>query len=149
MRRDKIEIYLHLIWTTWDRHPFITPKLEEPIYDLTRAMLERHNSYTVAIGGVADHLHLLARVASTTVLCEMVKDAKGSSSRWATSQGHTFKWRPTYAAFSVSLWDIEMVKHYILNQKEHHAQGTTDNILEMADEKVEFFDGNWIVVEEQ
>lgn len=44
MRRDKVEIYLHLIWTTWDREPYITPDLEAPIFDLTRAMVERHDA---------------------------------------------------------------------------------------------------------
>jgi putative transposase len=93
-------------------------------------MMERHNARVLGINGVADHVHLLVKVSSTTSLCNVVKDAKGVSSRFANERMPTFKWRPTYAAFSVSRWDIPRIRDYIARQKEHHARGTIKPQLE-------------------
>jgi len=140
MRGDKVEIYIHLIWTVWDREPLISPELEESLYKLTRAMIERHDATVISIGGVADHVHLLVRSASTTRVCDMVKDAKGAASRLIHQTVNGFKWRPTYAAFSVSRWDVSALAGYIANQKQHHAKGTIKAQLEQNDEVV-IYDG--------
>ena len=130
MRRDKVVIYLHLIWTTWDREPFITTEIEPEIYDIIGAMVARHDARVLKIGGVADHVHLLIQIASTTRLCDLVKDAKGASSHFAAQRMGAFRWRPTYAAFSVSRWNKAGLMDYIARQKEHHANGTLDLRLE-------------------
>jgi REP element-mobilizing transposase RayT len=130
MRHDKIEVYIHFIWTTWDREPFITPELESGLFPIICAMMERHNARVLGINGVADHLHVLAKFSSTTSLCSAVKDAKGASSRFAHETIVGFKWRPTYAAFSVSRWDVPKILDYIAHQKNHHARGTLKPQLE-------------------
>ena len=146
MRRDKIEIYLHLIWTTWDREPLITPAWEERIYDLTQAKVELNGGRTLAIGGIADHLHLLVAVSSTTLFCDLVREAKGATSRLVAESGDAFKWRPTYAAFSVSRWNVAQIRSYVRRQKEHHGANSTIAKLEASDEEMVFFDGDWIVL---
>ncbi|HQE92268.1 MAG TPA: hypothetical protein PLH19_06245 [Anaerolineae bacterium] len=32
MRRNKLSLFLHLVWTTWDRLPLITPDIERRLY---------------------------------------------------------------------------------------------------------------------
>ena len=140
MRHDKIEIYIHLIWTTWDRTPWLTPDLEAELFAILGAMFKRHNALPILINGVPDHVHCLVKFSSTTLLCDMVKDAKGVSSRWANERLGYFKWRPTYAAFSVSRWDVPLIRDYIANQKEHHGADTTNARLEGSDED-EIWDG--------
>jgi putative transposase len=52
---------------------------------------------------------------------------KGASSRFVNTElrpGEFFKWQGSYAAFGVSPRDKKMVINYILNQKQHHAEGT-------------------------
>ncbi len=138
-RRDKVEIYLHLMWTTRDREPLISPEWEEELFAVMHEMLERHRCGLVASGGVEDHVHLLITFHATTCLSDLMKDLKGTSSRFAGGRVDNFKWRPTYAAFSVSRWDVRKIKKYILNQKEHHAQGTFKDALECCGE-VYFYD---------
>ena len=135
MRHDKIEVYLHLIWTTWEREPFITPDLEAEMFPIICAMMERHDAKVLGTNGVGDHLHLLVKFSSTTRLCNAVKDAKGASSRFAHQTIAGFKWRPTYAAYSVSYWNVPKILNYIARQKEHHANGTLKPQLESGDEK--------------
>jgi len=134
MRHDKVEIYVHLIWTTWERAPWITPELEDEMFPVLCEMVERHGAKMLAVNGVSDHVHLLVKFASTTRLCDLVKDAKGVSSRLANQKLGAFKWRPTYAAFSVSRWNVRDLCGYIARQKEHHANGTLNARLESSDE---------------
>jgi len=89
----------------------------------------------VAIGGIENHVHLLLCIAPTMPISHLVKQIKGVSSRFANAElgfNGSFRWQGSYAAFSVSRWDVELVKNYILNQKEHHAHGTTRPQLELA-----------------
>jgi REP element-mobilizing transposase RayT len=141
MRRDKIEIYIHIIWTVYDRHPLITPKLEEDLFPIICDIGDRHKVKTLGINGTTDHVHWLTKFSSTTRLCDLVKDAKGASSLFANDVLGNFKWRPTYAAFSVSRWNTRQIAEYIARQKEHHANGTTRARLESDDEEYKILDG--------
>ena len=127
MRRDKIEIYIHILWTTWNREFLITPSLEVDLFPLLVAMGERHRAHTLMVNGVPDHIHWLVRFSSTTLLCDLVKDAKGTSSKCLNETLGNFKWRPTY---SVSPWNVPKIKDYIARQKEHHADKTFKPRLE-------------------
>ena len=72
----------------------------------------------IAVGGVADHVHILVQrkpdVAETTV----VRAVKSNSSRWiheTCSSLPEFAWQDGYAAFSVSKKDRNVVASYIAN----------------------------------
>ena len=133
MRKDKVEIYIHVMWTTWNREFLLTPELELDLFPILVGMGERHKVQTLTINGVPDHLHWLVKFSSTTRLCDLVKDAKGTSSLTLNARLGNFKWRPTYAAYSVSRWDVRQLIRYIANQKEHHSQKTADPRLEPGD----------------
>jgi hypothetical protein len=34
MARNKIRVYLHFVWATWDRHPLITEDIARRLYPL-------------------------------------------------------------------------------------------------------------------
>lgn len=140
VRGDKIEIYVHFIWTTWDRHEWITPELEAELFPLINSLGQERGVKTLALNGVPDHIHWLTKYSSTTLTCDLVKEVKAISSGWMGDRLEWFKWRPTYAAFSVSRWDIPRIRAYIENQKAHHSQGTTRKRLESADELAEIAD---------
>ena len=137
MRHDKIEIYIHIMWTTWNREFLLTPAVEADLFPILIAMGERHKAKTLALNGVPDHLHWLVKFSSTTRLCDLVKDAKGTSSQALNERMGNFKWRPTYAAYSVSHWNVRQIADYIGRQKEHHAHKTVKDILE-PDENQDF-----------
>ena len=142
VRHDKIEIYVHFIWTVYDRRPLITPAIEDDLFPIIHQMGERHKVKTVALNGVADHIHWLTKYSSTTRTCDLVKDAKGASSAYANGVLGNFKWRPTYAAYSVSRWNMKLIVDYIQRQKEHHDAGSTHSNLESNDDGVgEIADG--------
>jgi len=53
-------------------------------------------------------------------LAKIMKELKGSSSRWLHEHGHRFAWQEGYGAFSVNPAQRETVVHYIDAQGEHH-----------------------------
>ncbi len=78
----------------------------------------------LAIGGDLDHLHLLARLNTSTSIATLVGEVKGGSSHWANfvwRPENRFRWQGSYGAFSVSPNAVEKVEHYVRHQKEHHA----------------------------
>ena len=138
MRAPFTQLYLHLVWSTWDRLPLISPSLEARLYAALTAKCKELQCEALAIGGVPDHIHMLVRFAPTILIADLVKGNKGSSSHLVTHQwmaGEFFKWQGAYRAFTVSPGDVERVRQYIHNQKVHHRVKTeiTDWELPMED----------------
>jgi REP element-mobilizing transposase RayT len=124
MRDTYVRILVHLVWATWDRLPLITDEVEKRPYRAFSAVCADMRVKVVAIGGVEDHVHLLVALPATLTVVEVVKRLKGSTSHLITHEvegASSFKWQGAYAAISVSPRDAEMITHYILRQKEHHA----------------------------
>jgi putative transposase len=75
----------------------------------------------LAIGGVADHVHLLVSLKTTIAPAEFVRELKKASSVWAADKHERqFAWQEGYGIFSVSGTHVEAVRDYIANQEEHH-----------------------------
>jgi putative transposase len=66
MRSPHLELYVHLVWATWDRLPLITPELEPRLYAALVQQARTLSSVPLAIGGIADHVHLLLQLPSRT-----------------------------------------------------------------------------------
>ncbi len=78
---------------------------------------------TLLVGGVEDHVHILARLSRTITQANWVKEVKRVSSGWLKEQGRDyadFEWQGGHADFSVSQSNLEQVKQYIAAQEEHH-----------------------------
>jgi putative transposase len=60
---------------------------------------------------------------------------KGASSHMVTQvMGRPFKWQGSYGAFTLSKSGLWRARDYVLNQEEHHRNGTTYAALEATDE---------------
>jgi len=79
-----------------------------------------------AVGGVADHVHLLVGLKSTHCLADFVRDLKKAATNWVHETLHEdkFSWQNGYAAFSVSATSRQAVREYIARQEEHHRTKT-------------------------
>src|ERR1700719_1401327 len=77
----------------------------------------------LAIGGVADHVHVLLSVPRTISIAKAVQLLKGGSSKWlndSVPESKDFPWQEGYAAFSVGISQREKTVAYIQGQVEHH-----------------------------
>ena len=123
MRRNKLRLYLHLVWATWDRQPFITPEIERPLYRCIEQEARENKCKVLALNGVADHVYLVVSFPTTITIAHLVKQVKGVSSRFVNDQlspPTKFKWQGFYGAFTVSRWDVDKVAGYVKRQKAHH-----------------------------
>ena len=100
----------------------MTDEWRERVHQYLGGLIRAADGIPEAIGGTADHVHLLVGLRATHVLAEFVQDIKQTSSRWIhDSIGiKNFAWQPGYAAFTVSVSNCPAVKEYIAGQMEHH-----------------------------
>jgi REP element-mobilizing transposase RayT len=107
--------------------------LEPWVYACIQAECRELRTEVIAIGGIENHVHLLARIPASLSVADLAKQVKGGSSHLAThAAAHEdfFKWQGGYSAFSVSPADVPRIRDYILRQKEHHFHDTVDPELE-------------------
>lgn len=127
MREPFAQLYLHCVWSTWDRLPLITPQVDRRLYGAIIAKCRELKCIPIRIGGGQDHLHLLVRLPTTLAVATLVKEVKGSSSHLMTHEinpGEFFKWQGAHGAFTLRYDDVPAIKQYIINQKVHHASNT-------------------------
>jgi REP element-mobilizing transposase RayT len=125
MQDNFTKIYLHCIWTTWDRLPLLKDELEEQVLAAIVAKCAELGCRVIALNAALDHVHLLVEVPSKLSVSDLMKHVKGASSHRAShviGRAGVFRWSSAYAVFSVSAGDVDRVADYIRRQKEHHAQ---------------------------
>ncbi|MDQ3929407.1 MAG: IS200/IS605 family transposase [Chloroflexota bacterium] len=112
----------HIIFSTKDRLPTITPDFKPKLWAYMNGIISNIGGKALAINGMADHTHLLVLLPPTVATAEALRALKANSSKWVHENYHEqskFAWQNGYAAFSVSKSGIEEVVRYIENQKEH------------------------------
>lgn len=125
MAQTIFSCYFHIIFSTKNRVKVISPEVEKEIYAFIGAICKRYGSVLLSAGGASDHIHLLISVGKNHLVPSLVGDIKRSSSKWLKTKGGLmtkFGWQDGYSAFSVGYLQLDKVKQYILNQREHHAK---------------------------
>jgi len=78
------EILLHLNWHCKNDHPFVTTRVEKPVYDCIMNYCTKCKGVRfLGIGGTRDHLHLVIQVEPNVRLSEWIGKIKGASSHEA------------------------------------------------------------------
>ncbi|HEX2978854.1 MAG TPA: IS200/IS605 family transposase [Anaerolineaceae bacterium] len=137
MRAAYHELFVHLIWHTWDSQHLITPTLEPSIYACIAAKCQQMHTRVIALGGTPNHVHLLVQTPPTICIADLIHDIKGASSHLVTHQllpDANFKWQGAYAAFSLSMLEVDRLSTYIRKQKEHHKEKTLQTPWELSDQ---------------
>ncbi|MEP6819205.1 MAG: transposase [bacterium] len=116
-------VYIHLVFSTKHRQRFLGDKsLREDLHAFLGGTSKTLECPPLLVGGVEDHVHLLARFGRTITQAEWVKELKRVSNLWLKEQAGfaDFEWQAGYSDFSVSQSNLEQVKRYITNQERHH-----------------------------
>jgi putative transposase len=80
----------------------------------------------LAIGGIADHAHMLVSLPATLSIAKAVQLLKGNSFKWIHEtfpKLQSFEWQEGYGAFSIGVSGVDATIRYINNQPEHHRTG--------------------------
>ncbi|MDO8672966.1 MAG: IS200/IS605 family transposase [Dehalococcoidia bacterium] len=121
-------IYYHIVWTTKDRLPLISPDLERPLIDYVTGKAVALETILHAINGTEDHLHLVLSIPPKLSVAHVVGHLKGASSHWAnerTDHKPEFAWQRGYGVFSFGPRQLQDAVSYVHRQKEHHRDGST------------------------
>jgi REP element-mobilizing transposase RayT len=116
----------HIVFATKYRKRTIKEDLQQRLYKYIGGTLRGKKGHMIEIGGVEDHLHILAGLSPTLAVSDVIHDLKAATSKWMKEEGHIdrFEWQKGYGAFTVSYDRIEAIRKYIRNQKEHHETKT-------------------------
>ena len=128
------KLYYHLVWSTHQRLPLITPKREAALYQYCNNKADALGAHLHTIGGIDDHVHLIVSIPPKIAIAEFVRRIKGSSSHYLNSRypddGCKFKWQQNYGVFSLGRKQLDFAIAYAQNQKQHHLNHTTLLALE-------------------
>lgn len=125
MSQSLSKIYLHCVFSTKHRQPYIKDAIREDLYGYIIGTLSSLHSYVEIVGAHTDHVHLLCTLPRTLTVADLISKVKASSSKWFKEQGiENFSWQNGYGVFSVSMTKVRAVKKYIKNQDEHHKKTT-------------------------
>ena len=116
-------VYIHLVFSTKRRQPFLRDEsLRTDLHSFLGGTTRTLECPPILVGGVEDHVHLLARFGRTIAQAEWVKELKRVANIWLKEEAGLadFEWQAGYADFSVSQSNVEQVKTYIATQEQHH-----------------------------
>jgi putative transposase len=125
-------VYLHVVFSTKHREPTLADEWRDELFVVLGGAANAVGCQPLAVGGVADHVHLLIRLGRTVTVADAVSGIKSTSSAWVNrtrAPAGVFRWQGGYAAFSVSQSNVEAVREYVRRQPEHHATRTFQDEL--------------------
>jgi putative transposase len=99
------KVYIHAVWGTKNRYPFLKPHILEKVCSHIRENAKRKSIFVLSLNGFDDHLHCLFALNTELSLAKHIQLIKGESSFWMNQQKLTatkFEWADEYFASSVS-----------------------------------------------
>ena len=117
-----LSLHYHIIFSTKERRPWIASPWRDRLHEYLGGTIRGLDGIPQAVGGVADHVHLLVGLRATHKLADFVRELKKAGTAWVRDQKlePAFCWQEGYAAFTVSPGVRIRVKGYIARQEEHH-----------------------------
>ena len=129
MKVEYNNLYIHFVFVTAGRLPFIKEKHRRRIEKYITGIIRNHKSRLYAIYANPEHMHFLLSKSPEYAENQLAEIIAGSSSEFINKnnlcQG-IFAWQQSCSAFSVSKSDIQKICDYILKQPEHHKIHTFD-----------------------
>jgi len=131
----------HVVFSTKTRLNLIKPQFRGELYSYICGTIKNEKGKMIRIGGMANHIHILAVFHPSITVSDMLRKIKGGSAKWLNDKyNQRFSWQRGYGAFSVSESVVPSVTKYIDNQDRHHAKMTFEEeyLALLRKHKIEF-----------
>jgi len=129
------QLYIHIVFSVKGRQNLIQKNWKDELHKYICGIVNGKNQKVYAIGGVADHIHLLVSINPSMAISDLVRDVKANSSKWINEKrflNTKFQWQEGFGAFSYAQSQLNNVIAYINNQEQHHQKKTfKDEYLEL------------------
>lgn len=129
-------LFYHIILGTKNREPLIQIEFEESLHNVIAAKGKDLGSFVYAVGGIEDHIHLVASVPPRIAMADFIGQVKGNSSHWVNHElalSYQFNWQAEYGVVSFGGKQLDVVVKYVKNQRQHHLEGTIISFLERVE----------------
>jgi putative transposase len=120
--------FYHLVWSTRQRAPLLAGPLRDLVYRAMVAKAKELGGIVYAIGGTADHVHLVVAIPSSIAVATFIGQVKGYSSHFASRAGlapgqplRYFAWQGEYGALTFDERALNRIIRYVRRQEIHHA----------------------------
>ena len=111
----------HCVFSTKERRNLIKEDFQPRLWSFLGGIARKNGFKTIAVGGTANHVHILLSLPATIPLAKAVQLLKGGSSKWINEiEGGRFAWQEGYGAFTVGISQRADTIRYINSQHEHH-----------------------------
>jgi putative transposase len=118
-----ISLLIPCVWTMKNREPLLSSELRDRLWPYFGGITRENKMKALAIGGAADHVHMLASLPATLSVAKAIQLLKGNSSKWIHEtfpKRRSFEWQEGYGAFSIGVSGVDATIAYIRDQAEHH-----------------------------
>ena len=117
----------HIVFSTKYRRKLISDDVRERLYEYMGGIVRGLDGCLQEIGGIDDHVQLLVNLPPSKSLSNCIRDVKANASKRMNEIEESitkFEWQKGYGAFTVSHSQVDSIRRYIQNQKEHHREKT-------------------------
>jgi putative transposase len=123
MPQSLSQVIIHIVFSTKDRRPWLDTKIRPRMHAYLATLCRDCDCEAYRVGGVADHVHIAARLARTISQAELLGKIKKTSSAWIKKQDRQyagFAWQVGYGDFSIGWSQLDDLVCYIDHQEAHH-----------------------------
>ena len=123
MSHSHTRCLVHVVFATAERRPTIREDIRERLHGYRGGIARANGISALAVGGAADHVHLLLSLPRTVSVAKAVQLLKSGSSKRLHESFPTLKsfaWQEGYGAFSIGVSQRAATVKYIEAQAEHH-----------------------------
>ena len=114
MSRSDSAVHVHLVFATLERRPFLSDAvIRAEMHAFLGGTSNTLKCQSMIVGGVEDHVHILATQGKTVSLSYWVQELKRASSIWVKQRDpklSQFAWQSGYGAHSVSNGDVAKIR---------------------------------------
>jgi putative transposase len=127
------EILPHVNWHCKGDYPHLVGDMESKTHrHIENYCMKTKGVSFLGIGGTETHVHLVIQIEPNICASEWIGKAKGACSHDmnADAKRQVLQWQRGFGAVSFARRDLPAILRYVAKQKEHHAKGTVNAVLE-------------------
>ncbi|MCB2194559.1 MAG: IS200/IS605 family transposase [Bacteroidetes bacterium] len=117
------QIIYQLVFSTKGRERSLSESGQEKLYSFIWGILKNKKCHLYRIGGIEDHIHIIAHIHPTIAVASLIKDIKLATTSFIKSEQlfpRFSGWQDGYGAFTYSISAKDNLIEYVKKQKEHH-----------------------------
>ena len=91
MGQSLVKNYIHIVFSTKLRKPFIDEKIENELFAYLGGVCNKLDCTVLKVGGYLNHVHILCMLSKNITLSKLLQDLKSNSSKWIKTKGENYQ----------------------------------------------------------